>query len=174
VSVKSAKVRASGLPCSTAVKANGFVFISATPTPARWCAATSKRSATEGAETLPRSGGHLVGQRRDGAHLRRQFRLLQRHQPVYAKYFSVNPPTRSFVPVASSPMEFDIEIDVCGGGVRHRHFVVFGWASAPFQPKERSFRIETKRGLLVARYAFQEKSLCKWCEACPDLLSTST
>ncbi|BCG86423.1 hypothetical protein MesoLj113c_25330 [Mesorhizobium sp. 113-3-9] len=31
VPVMSAKVRALGLPCSTAVNANGFVFISATP-----------------------------------------------------------------------------------------------------------------------------------------------
>lgn len=30
---------------------------------------------------------------------------------VYAKYFSTNPPARSFVPVASWPMEFDIEIE---------------------------------------------------------------
>lgn len=29
--VMSAKVRTLGLPCSTAVRANGFVFISATP-----------------------------------------------------------------------------------------------------------------------------------------------
>nr|WP_292624086.1 RidA family protein [Mesorhizobium sp.] len=31
VPVMSAKVRSLGLPCSTAVEANGFVFISATP-----------------------------------------------------------------------------------------------------------------------------------------------
>jgi 2-iminobutanoate/2-iminopropanoate deaminase len=30
---------------------------------------------------------------------------------VYAKYFSVNPPARGFVPVASWPMDFDIEIE---------------------------------------------------------------
>jgi reactive intermediate/imine deaminase len=30
---------------------------------------------------------------------------------VYSKYFSVSPPARSFVPVASWPMEFDIEIE---------------------------------------------------------------
>ncbi|MCV3206918.1 Rid family hydrolase [Mesorhizobium sp. YC-39] len=30
---------------------------------------------------------------------------------VSAKYFSVNPPARTFVPVASWPMEFDIEIE---------------------------------------------------------------
>lgn len=30
---------------------------------------------------------------------------------VYAKYFAANPPARSFVPVASWPMEFDIEIE---------------------------------------------------------------
>nr|WP_244483024.1 RidA family protein [Mesorhizobium sp. Root102] len=30
---------------------------------------------------------------------------------VYGKYFSVNPPARTFVPVASWPMEFDIEIE---------------------------------------------------------------
>lgn len=30
---------------------------------------------------------------------------------VYAKYFGVNSPARSFVPVASWPMEFDIEIE---------------------------------------------------------------
>lgn len=30
---------------------------------------------------------------------------------VYAKYFPENPPARTFVPVASWPKEFDIEID---------------------------------------------------------------
>jgi enamine deaminase RidA (YjgF/YER057c/UK114 family) len=30
---------------------------------------------------------------------------------VYARYFPKNPPSRTFVPVASWPMEFDIEID---------------------------------------------------------------
>ncbi|TIV38211.1 MAG: RidA family protein, partial [Mesorhizobium sp.] len=30
---------------------------------------------------------------------------------VYARYFATNPPARSFVPVASWPMEFDIEIE---------------------------------------------------------------
>ncbi|WP_246673215.1 hypothetical protein [Mesorhizobium sp. B2-4-14] len=30
---------------------------------------------------------------------------------VYARYFSVNPPARSFAPVASWPMQFDIEIE---------------------------------------------------------------
>nr|WP_232375849.1 RidA family protein [Mesorhizobium comanense] len=35
---------------------------------------------------------------------------------VYARYFSVNPPARSFVPVASWPMEFDIEIECVAVG----------------------------------------------------------
>ncbi|MBZ9822464.1 hypothetical protein LB528_23830 [Mesorhizobium sp. CA4] len=47
VPVMSAKVRALGLPCSTAVRANGFVFISATPpvdmVTGEMGAATSKR-----------------------------------------------------------------------------------------------------------------------------------
>ncbi|CDX20678.1 Protein HMF1 (fragment) [Mesorhizobium plurifarium] len=30
---------------------------------------------------------------------------------VYAKYFATNPPARSFVPMASWPMEFDIETE---------------------------------------------------------------
>ncbi|MER9637765.1 hypothetical protein [Mesorhizobium sp. M0228] len=65
----------------------------------------------KGAETLPRSGRHLVGKHSHGAHLRRQFRLLQTINRVYAKYFSTNSPARSFVPVASWPMEFDIQIE---------------------------------------------------------------
>ncbi|TIW84037.1 MAG: RidA family protein, partial [Mesorhizobium sp.] len=35
---------------------------------------------------------------------------------VYALYFSVNAPARSFVPVASWPMEFDIEIECVAVG----------------------------------------------------------
>ncbi|MER8976862.1 RidA family protein [Mesorhizobium sp. M0800] len=35
---------------------------------------------------------------------------------VDAKYFSVNPPARSLVPVASWPMEFDIEIECVAVG----------------------------------------------------------
>jgi 2-iminobutanoate/2-iminopropanoate deaminase len=30
---------------------------------------------------------------------------------VYARFFPENPPSRTFVPVASWPMEFDIEIE---------------------------------------------------------------
>jgi 2-iminobutanoate/2-iminopropanoate deaminase len=30
---------------------------------------------------------------------------------VYARYFAENPPSRTFVPVGSWPMEFDIEIE---------------------------------------------------------------
>jgi 2-iminobutanoate/2-iminopropanoate deaminase len=30
---------------------------------------------------------------------------------VHAGFFSVNPPSRTFVPVASWPMEFDLEIE---------------------------------------------------------------
>ena len=49
------------------------------------------RGVAQGAETLPGSGRHLTGQGGDGAHLRRQFRLLQRHQPGLCEIFRHRP-----------------------------------------------------------------------------------
>nr|WP_246680858.1 hypothetical protein [Mesorhizobium sp. B3-1-9] len=58
---------------------------------------------------MPGSGRQLDGQGGDGAHLRPGFyNAINR---VYARYFSVNPPARSFVPVASWQTEFDIQIE---------------------------------------------------------------
>lgn len=64
VPVMSAKVRSLGLPCSTAVRANGFVFISATPPVdgdrRDGARRHQDRGVAEGAETLPGSGWHLA------------------------------------------------------------------------------------------------------------------
>lgn len=87
VPVMSDKVRSLGLPCSTAVRANGFVFISATP-PVDMVTGEMVRGdievQTEASlkalkHCLEAAGTSLDNG--DGAHLRRQFRLLQRHQP---------------------------------------------------------------------------------------------
>jgi 2-iminobutanoate/2-iminopropanoate deaminase len=118
VPVMSAKVRALGLPCSTAVKANGFVFISATP-PVDMVTGEMVRgdieTQTEASLKALKHCLEAAGTSLDNVVMVRIYAVnsgfYNAINRVYAKYFSTNPPARSFVPVASWPMEFDIEIE---------------------------------------------------------------
>ncbi|WP_434723664.1 Rid family hydrolase [Mesorhizobium sp. RIZ17] len=118
VPVMSAKVRALGLPCSTAVRANGFVFISATP-PVDMVTGEMVRgdieTQTEASLKALKHCLEAAGTSLDKVVMVRIYAVnsgfYSAINRVYAKYFSVNPPARSFVPVASWPMEFDIEIE---------------------------------------------------------------
>nr|MBZ9910782.1 RidA family protein [Mesorhizobium sp. CA16] len=77
VPVMSAKVRSLGLPCSTAVRANGFVFISATP-------------------PVDMATGEMV---RGDIETQTEASLKAlKHCLEAGGSFSVNPPARSFVP----------------------------------------------------------------------------
>ncbi|AZV20639.1 RidA family protein [Mesorhizobium sp. M7A.F.Ce.TU.012.03.2.1] len=118
VPVMSDKVRALGLPCSTAVRANGFVFISATP-PVDMVTGEMVRGdievQTEASLKALKHCLEAAGTSLENVVMVRIYAVnsgfYNAINRVYARYFSVNPPARSFVPVASWPMEFDIEIE---------------------------------------------------------------
>ncbi|UCI28426.1 Rid family hydrolase [Mesorhizobium sp. B2-8-5] len=114
VPVMSAKVRALGLPCSTAVKANGFVFISATP-PVDMVTGEMVRGdievQTEASLKALKHCLEAAGTSLDKVVMVRIYAvnsgLYNAINRIYARYFATNPPARSFVPVAS--WQFDIE-----------------------------------------------------------------
>ena len=118
VPVLSQGVRNVGVPLSLVTKANGFVFVSGTPP---FDLETGKfirgdiETQTEASlkavqQCLEVSGTYLekVGMVRVCAASAGYYSPINR---VCARFFPENPPSRTFVPVASWPMEFDIEIE---------------------------------------------------------------
>ena len=118
VPVMSAKTRSLGVPCSPAVKANGFVFISGTP-PIDMATGQMVRGDIEAqTEASLKAVKHLLEAAGSSLEKVVMVRVYAANSGfyaainrVYAKYFPVDPPARTFVPVASWPMEFDIEIE---------------------------------------------------------------
>jgi reactive intermediate/imine deaminase len=118
VPVLSEGVRRVGVPLSLVTKANGFVFVSGTPP---FDLATgqivegdievqteaSLRAVQHCLESAGTSLGKVVMVRVYAANAG-FYGAINR---VYAGFFPENPPSRTFVPVASWPMEFDIEIE---------------------------------------------------------------
>ena len=123
VPVMSDKVRSLGLPCSTAVKANGFVFISATP-PVDMVTGEMVRGdievQTEASLKALKHCLEAAGTSLDNVVMVRIYAVNAGFygaiNRVYARYFPENAPSRTFVPVASWPMEFDIEIECVAVG----------------------------------------------------------
>jgi 2-iminobutanoate/2-iminopropanoate deaminase len=118
VPIISEAVRRLGLPFSSVVKANGFVFVSGTPPmdiATGQIVAGDIEKQTEASlialeHCLKAAGSSLdrVVSTRVYASNAGRYGEINR---VYARFFAVNPPTRTFVPVASWPMAFDIEIE---------------------------------------------------------------
>jgi reactive intermediate/imine deaminase len=119
VPVLSETIRKLGVPLSLVTKANGMVFVSGTP-PLDVTTGQLVKGDTE-AQTeaslravkhcLEAAGTSLanVVMTRVYASNAGYYGVINR---VYARHFPDNPPSRTFVPVASWPMEFDIEIEV--------------------------------------------------------------
>lgn len=114
----SASTRARGIPLSQAVKANGFVFVSGMPpmdveTGAiiRGDIETQTRAALKALEHILKAAGSSL----DKVVMVRVYAanagFYGAINKVYAETFKENPPARTFVPVASWPMEFDLEIE---------------------------------------------------------------
>ncbi|ESY99784.1 RidA family protein [Mesorhizobium sp. LNHC209A00] len=107
VPVMSDKVRSLGLPCSTAVRANGFVFISATP-PVDMVTGEMVRgdieTQTDASLKALKHCLEAAGTSLENVVMVRIYAVnsgfYNAINRVYARYFSVNPPARSFVPVA--------------------------------------------------------------------------
>ena len=123
VPVLSATVRALGIPCSSVTKANGFVFVSGTPpldmqtgkmvrgdieTQTEACLVAVRHCLEAAGTTLENVVMVRIYAANSGF-----YNAINR---VYARHFPENPPSRTFVPVASWPMEFDIEIECVAVG----------------------------------------------------------
>ncbi|UVK51196.1 RidA family protein [Mesorhizobium sp. AR02] len=118
VPVLSAAVRTLGLPLSLVTKAAGLVFVSGTPPLDLTTGKLVKGDIEVQTEASLKALKHCLeaaGTSLDNVVMVRIYAVnsgfYNAINRVYAKYFSVNPPARSFVPVASWPMEFDIEIE---------------------------------------------------------------
>jgi 2-iminobutanoate/2-iminopropanoate deaminase len=118
VPVLSDGVRKHGVPLSMVTKANGFVFVSGTP-PFNLQDGTFVRgdieTQTEACLQALRHCLDSAGTSLDKVCMVRIYAsnagFYGAINRVYARFFPENPPSRTFVPVASWPMEFDIEIE---------------------------------------------------------------
>ena len=118
VPVMSATVRALGVPCSSVTKANGFVFVSGTP-PLDMKTGKMVRgdieTQTEASLVAVRHCLEAAGTTLENVVMVRIYAansgFYNAINKVYAGFFPKDPPSRTFVPVASWPMEFDLEIE---------------------------------------------------------------
>jgi reactive intermediate/imine deaminase len=118
VPVLSQAVRNVGVPLSLVTKANGFVFVSGTPP---FDLETGKfvrgdiETQTEASLRAVQQCLESAGTSLDKVVMVRVYASNAGFYPsinrVYARFFPENPPSRTFVPVGSWPMEFDIEIE---------------------------------------------------------------
>lgn len=118
VPVLSDRVRTLGVPLSVVTKANGMVFVSGTP-PFDIVTGDLVRGdiETQTAASLNalRHCLEAAGSSLDKVVMVRVYAVNSGFyaaiNKVYATYFPKDPPSRTFVPVASWPMEFDLEIE---------------------------------------------------------------
>lgn len=119
VPVLSPVMRELGIPCSSVTKANGFVFVAATP-PVDMGTGKIVRgdieTQTEACLHAVRLCLEAAGTTFDNVVMVRIYAsnvgFYNAINRVYARHFPDNFPSRSFVPVAGWFMEFDIEIEV--------------------------------------------------------------
>ena len=118
VPVLSQGVRNVGVPLSLVTKANGFVFVSGTPPFdletgkfVRGDIETQTEASLKAIQRCLESAGTSL----DKVVMVRVYAANAGFYPtinrVYARFFPENPPSRTFIPVGSWPMEFDIEIE---------------------------------------------------------------
>ena len=118
VPVLSDGVRKVGAPLSLVTKANGFIFVSGTP-PFDLVSGKFVRGDIEvQTEACLKAMEHCLGSAGTSLEKVVMVRIYASNagyysviNAVYARFFPNNPPSRTFVPVASWPMEFDIEIE---------------------------------------------------------------
>ena len=118
VPVLSAAVRALDLPLSLVTKGAGLVFVSGTPPLDVLTGKLVKGDIEVQAEASLVALKHCLqaaGASPDNVLMVRIYAanagFYGAINRVYARHFPTNPPARTFVPVASWPMEFDIEIE---------------------------------------------------------------
>jgi len=118
VPVLSASVRKAGVPLSLVTRANGLVYVSgmppldlATGQVVRGDIETQTEASLKAVKFCLETAGtslEKVVMARVYAANAGFYGAINR---VYARYFPAHPPSRTFVPVAAWPMEFDIEIE---------------------------------------------------------------
>ncbi len=109
--------RAARVPLSAAIRANGFVFVSGTPP------IDVERGGFVEGDIIVQTEQCLSNLRfvleEAGTSLEKvcMLRIYSKSEhykainDVYSRFFSVEPPARTFVPVGDWPFDFDIEID---------------------------------------------------------------
>ena len=123
VPVLSAAVRALGVPLSLVTKGAGLVFVSGTPPLDLSTGKLVKGDIEVQTEASLKALRHCLeaaGSSLDNVLMVRIYAanagFYSAINRVYARHFPENPPSRTFVPVASWPMEFDIEIECVAVG----------------------------------------------------------
>ena len=106
------------MPLSLVTKANGFVSVSGTPPLDLETGKFVRGDIEVQTEASLKAVQHCLesaGTSLDKVVMVRVYAsnagFYQTINRVYARFFPENPPSRTFVPVASWPMEFDIEIE---------------------------------------------------------------
>ncbi|MER9952550.1 RidA family protein [Mesorhizobium sp. M0047] len=123
VPVLSAAVRSLGVPLSLVTRAAGLVFVSGTPPLDIATGRLVKGDIETQTEASLKALKHCLeaaGTSLDNVVMVRIYAVnsgfYNAINRVYARHFPENPPSRTFVPVASWPMEFDIEIECVATG----------------------------------------------------------
>ncbi len=118
VPILSEGVRKVGVPLSMVTRANGFVFVSGTPPFNMKSGGFVKGDIEVQTEASLRALQHCLESAGTSLDKVVMVRIYAANagfygaiNRVYARFFPENPPSRTFVPVASWPMEFDIEIE---------------------------------------------------------------
>jgi 2-iminobutanoate/2-iminopropanoate deaminase len=119
IPVLSDAVRKHDVPLSLVTRANGMVFVSGTPPFDIQTGQLVRGDIEAQTDASLRAVKHCLesaGSSLDKVVMARVYASNAGFYPtinrVYARYFPENPPSRTFVPVGSWPMEFDIEIEV--------------------------------------------------------------
>ena len=118
IPVLSETVRRLGVPLSLVTRANGLVYVSgmppldlATGKPVRGDIEVQTEASLKAVKLCLETAGSSLEQALMVRIYAANAGFYGAINRVYARYFPKDPPARTFVPVASWPMEFDIEID---------------------------------------------------------------
>lgn len=118
VPVVSDAARKVGVPLSAVTKANGFVFVSGTPPFDLTTGAFVRGDIEVQTEACLKALRHCLEAAGTSLEKVVMVRIYASNagfysaiNRVYARHFPDDPPSRTFVPVASWPLEFDIEIE---------------------------------------------------------------
>jgi 2-iminobutanoate/2-iminopropanoate deaminase len=109
--------RSRGVPISAAVRAGGFVFVSGMPPIDLEGGGFARGSIAEQTERCLRNLSFALGEAGSSLEKICMVRVYSSAEhyaainEVYRRFFPVEPPARTFVPVGAWPFEFDIEID---------------------------------------------------------------